>query len=508
MSAGGIGLAGALGYLVSRAAVAPVERLRRAAEQVATTRDLSRRIEAAGSDELAALARSFNLMLNALESSLDAQRQLVADASHELRTPLASLRTNIEVLSRSDLIGDGERRALLVDVIDQLEELTELVGDLVELARDAEHEQEPAELVRLDLVVADAIERRRLTAGGVEFELDSEPSPVLAVERRLERAVSNLLDNAVKWSPPGGRVEVRVADGELSVRDHGPGIAPEDLPHIFDRFYRSAAARGLPGSGLGLAIVRQVAETQGGSVSVANADGGGAVFMLRLPPVAGRGDGPRLSAARAQRVGKPIVIPTIASAEPAIAAIPASVSAGSESSATAKPPTASAVPEGDEPPPAAARAAALGLGQPRSGDQHPEAGDPRAGRQQAGHHDRRGGSGEDQRQLEGAQRHRRADLDVEDDFADPVEGLDLELQRAVLADAVGDGEDQQRALVGPGRRGRVGDRELALGGHVGADLERVGALALGELELLVEGVDDRVVGRRRPRLARSRSRSP
>ena len=285
VSAAGIGLAGALGYLVSRAAVAPVERLRRAAEQVATTRDLSRRIDATGTDELAALARSFNLMLNALESSLDAQRQLVADASHELRTPLASLRTNIEVLSRSESISDDDRRALLVDVIDQLEELTELVGDLVELARDAEHEQEPAESVRLDLVVADAIERRRLTAGGVEFELDSEPSPVLTVERRLERAVANLLDNAVKWSPPGGRVEVRVADGELSVRDYGAGIADEDLPHLFDRFYRSTGARGLPGSGLGLAIVRQVAETQGGAVAVANAEGGGAVFTLRLPVV-------------------------------------------------------------------------------------------------------------------------------------------------------------------------------------------------------------------------------
>jgi two-component system sensor histidine kinase MprB len=285
VSIAGIGLAGALGYFVSRAAVAPVERLQRAAEQVATTRNLSRRIDASGSDELAALARSFNLMLNALESSLDAQRQLVADASHELRTPLASLRTNIEVLSRSEGIGIEERRALLVDVIDQLEELTELVGDLVELARDAEHEQEPDEVVRLDLLVADAIERRRATAGDVRFELEGEPTSVHAVERRLERAVANLLDNAVKWSPPGSRIAVRVADGELSVRDHGPGIAAEDLPHIFDRFYRSAAARGLPGSGLGLAIVRQVAETQHGSVAVANADGGGAVFTLRMPAV-------------------------------------------------------------------------------------------------------------------------------------------------------------------------------------------------------------------------------
>jgi two-component system sensor histidine kinase MprB len=285
VSLAGIGLAGALGYFVSRAAVAPVERLQRAAEQVANTHDLSRRIDASGTDELAALARSFNLMLNALESSLDAQRQLVADASHELRTPLASLRTNIEVLSRSEGIGVEERRALLVDVIDQLEELTELVGDLVELARDAEHEQEPPEVVRLDLIVADAIERRRATAGDVGFDVESEPSPVRAVERRLERAVANLLDNAVKWSPPGSRIEVRVADGELSVRDHGPGIADEDLPHIFDRFYRSAAARGLPGSGLGLAIVRQVAETQNGSVTVTNADGGGTIFTLGMPAV-------------------------------------------------------------------------------------------------------------------------------------------------------------------------------------------------------------------------------
>ncbi|MDX6581097.1 MAG: two-component system, OmpR family, sensor histidine kinase MprB [Solirubrobacterales bacterium] len=283
VSLAGIGLAGVLGYFVARAAVTPVERLRRAAEQVATTRDLSRRIDATGSDELAALARSFNLMLNALESSLDAQRQLVADASHELRTPLASLRTNIEVLSHTQDIGADERRALLVDVIDQLEELTELVGDLVELARDAEHEQEPPEVVRLDLLVADAIERRRTTAGDVRFELDSEPTSVRAVERRLERAVANLLDNAVKWSPPGAQVEVRVGGGELSVRDHGAGIEPEDLPHIFDRFYRSAAARGLPGSGLGLAIVRQVAETQGGEVSVSNAEGGGATFTLRMP---------------------------------------------------------------------------------------------------------------------------------------------------------------------------------------------------------------------------------
>jgi two-component system, OmpR family, sensor histidine kinase MprB len=284
-SLGGIALAGGLGFFVSRAAVVPVERLRRAAEQVANTRDLSRRIETTGHDELTALASSFNLMLNALESSLDSQRQLVADASHELRTPLASLRTNIEVLTHSDLISDDERRALLADVVAQLEELTELVNDLVDLARDT-HEQEPATSVRLDLIAAEAIERARSRATTVDFRLDRTPTKVRAVEHRVERAVANLLDNAIKWSPPGGTVEVRVADGELSVRDHGPGISDQDLPHVFDRFYRSATARGLPGSGLGLAIVRQVAETSGGSVDAANDVGGGARLTLRLPPVA------------------------------------------------------------------------------------------------------------------------------------------------------------------------------------------------------------------------------
>ena len=287
VSLGGIAFAGALGYFVSRAAISPVERLRQAAEQVATTRDFSRRIRASGeSDELSGLAESFNQMLVALEGSLDAQRQLVADASHELRTPLASLRTNIDVLKHADLLSADERASLLGDVDNQLEELTMLVGDLVDLARDAEHEHEPPSLLRFDLVAADAVERARARMPTVSVELDLAPSWVCAVERRLERAISNLIDNAVKWSPPGAAVEVRVCDGELSVRDHGPGIGAADLPHVFDRFYRSATARGLPGSGLGLAIVRQVAEQHGGSVSAANAPGGGALLVLRLPPVA------------------------------------------------------------------------------------------------------------------------------------------------------------------------------------------------------------------------------
>jgi two-component system sensor histidine kinase MprB len=284
---GGILVGGGLGYLVSRAAVAPVEKLRRAAEQVATTRDLSRRIETSGQDELAALARSFNQMLEALDDSLGAQRQLVADASHELRTPIASIRTNIEVLAHQDLIDEHEREAMLTDVVEQLEELTGLIGDLIDLARDAENEHESATAFRLDHLAADVTNRVRVRNPSVTVIAKLEPCSVRAVEARVERAMSNLLDNAVKWSPPDGEIEVRVSACALSVRDHGPGISPADLPHVFDRFYRSPHARGLPGSGLGLAIVRQVAEAAGGSVTAGNAPSGGAVLTMRLPTAVG-----------------------------------------------------------------------------------------------------------------------------------------------------------------------------------------------------------------------------
>jgi two-component system sensor histidine kinase MprB len=283
VSLAGITLAGLVGFFVARAAVSPVERLRRAAEEVATTQDLSRRIEAKGEDELAALAASFNRMLEALEGAINAQRQLVADASHELRTPLAILRTNIEVLAHADLLPEEERRALLADVIDQLEELTELVGDLIDLARGAEPEAEPVATVRLDDVVGEVVGRLSVRHPSVILQLDAQPCSVRIAEGRLERVVSNLLENAVKWSPPGGEIELRVADGTLSVRDHGPGIDGADLPRVFDRFYRSPRARGLPGSGLGLAIVRQLVEAAGGSVIAENAPGGGARLTVALP---------------------------------------------------------------------------------------------------------------------------------------------------------------------------------------------------------------------------------
>jgi two-component system sensor histidine kinase MprB len=275
-----LGVAAALGLarLATRTAVKPVAELTGAAEHVARTRDLSRRIEREGDDELSRLAGAFNTMLEALDASQRAQRRLVADASHELRTPLTSLRTNMEVLARGGLGADDHER-LRADVIAQLEELTLLVSDLVDLAR----EEEPAserEVLRFDELVAAAVERAARHAPGVRFATELEPVLVEGVRGRLDRAVSNLLDNATKYG--GGAVEVTLRDGELVVRDHGPGIADEDLPFVFDRFYRAPSARGRPGSGLGLAIVRQAAEAHGGSVQAASAPDGGAVLRLAL----------------------------------------------------------------------------------------------------------------------------------------------------------------------------------------------------------------------------------
>ena len=280
---GGVGLAAFLGRLATRAAVRPVTELTEAAEHVAATHDLTRRIDPAGGDELARLAGSFNTMLGELERSRSAQRQLVADASHELRTPLTSLRTNLEVLASGNGLPERDREKLRADLVAQLEELTGLVGDLVDLAR----EEEPAEAargeVRMDRLVAAAVERAARHAPGTRFAVDLEPCVVDGVPERLDRAVANLLDNAAKFSPPGSTVDVRVRDGELTVRDRGPGIAQEDLPLVFDRFYRAPSARRRPGSGLGLAIVRQVAEAHGGSVGAEPAAGGGALLRLRLP---------------------------------------------------------------------------------------------------------------------------------------------------------------------------------------------------------------------------------
>jgi two-component system, OmpR family, sensor histidine kinase MprB len=277
----GIAVAAALGLVVARAALAPVRRLTQTTESVTETGDLSERIEVTSEDELGRLATSFNTMLAALEDSSRAQRQLVADASHELRTPLTSLRTNIEVLARGNELPQADREQLLADVVEQTGEMTALIGELMELAR-GERQQERPEDVRLDLITADAVERARRNLPNVAFSTDFQESLVHGAPSTIERAVANLLDNAAKWSPPGGEVEVGVRDGEVSVRDHGPGIEEEDLPYIFDRFYRARAARGQPGSGLGLAIVKQVADTHGGQVVVERAEGGGTRMRLRL----------------------------------------------------------------------------------------------------------------------------------------------------------------------------------------------------------------------------------
>ena len=281
IAAGGIAIAVGLGFAVSQAALAPVRRLTGATEKVTETGDLSERIDARGEDELSRLAGSFNTMLGALEDSARSQRQLVSDASHELRTPLTSLRTNIEVLARGRELAPGERERLLNDVLAQLTEMTALINELVELARGDEHPLE-AEDVRLDLLVDEVVDRARRDYPQVEFVTALEPTELHGVPGTIARAVSNLLDNAAKWSPPGGKVEVAVRDGEVTVRDHGPGIDDDDLPYVFDRFYRAPAARKLPGSGLGLAIVKQVAEAHGGGVDAERAHDGGTRMKLRL----------------------------------------------------------------------------------------------------------------------------------------------------------------------------------------------------------------------------------
>ena len=289
LAVGGIALAALLGRLVAGAAVLPLKRLTQATEHVALTQDLTGRIDSVGEDELGRLAASFNAMLdalersmNALDASVHAQRQLVADASHELRTPVTSLRTNIEILQQAEDMDRDERRRLLSDVVEQIEELSLLMNDLIDLAR-GEEPRANAEDIRLDLAVGEVVERARRHSPATPLDVTLEPTIVTGVPARLERAVSNLIDNAVKYSPPGETVEIRLHGAELTVRDHGQGISAEDLPYVFDRFYRGAEARGRPGSGLGLAIVRQVAIQQGGSVTAESAPGGGTLMRLRLP---------------------------------------------------------------------------------------------------------------------------------------------------------------------------------------------------------------------------------
>lgn len=280
---GGVIVAAVLGALAAGTAIRPVHQLSESARTIKRTGDLSRRLPVRGNDEVASLASSFNDVLDDLETSQSLQRQLVADASHELRTPLTTLRTNIEVLGRGHDLTAEERDRILADLNGQLADLTDLVGDLVDLARD-ESVDLALEQVRLDEVVNEVVARAQRQRPALRFDVDAAPTSVTAAPDRVDRAISNLVDNAAKWSPPEGTVRIVVAGQTVSVADDGPGIDPVDLPHVFDRFYRSRDARRMPGSGLGLAIVRQVAQAQGGTVEAANAPGGGAVLTLRFAP--------------------------------------------------------------------------------------------------------------------------------------------------------------------------------------------------------------------------------
>ncbi len=276
-------MAAALGALIGRAALAPVKRLTATVEEVTKTRDLSRRVAAQGRDELSRLGTSFDAMLGQLETSLRSQRQLVADASHELRTPLTSLRTNLELLERGQPTDPVERQQLLGDLVTQMERMTTLVGDLIEVAREEETPM-PFEELQLEEIVHEVVDDMSFRYPKVHFNVTSAPSSINGVKVRVARAITNLLDNAAKYSPPGATVDVAVANGEISVRDHGPGVAAEDATRVFDRFWRSNDARHLPGSGLGLSIVKDVAESHGGSVTLERPidGGGGARFRLRL----------------------------------------------------------------------------------------------------------------------------------------------------------------------------------------------------------------------------------
>jgi two-component system sensor histidine kinase MprB len=283
---GGGAVAAGLGWWVGRTSIRPVELLSSAAQHVAETQDLSATIDDTGNDELGRLARSFNAMLGALDASRQQQSQLISDAGHELRTPLTSLRTNIEVLMKMRDLPAEDRDALLSDVDSQLQELTTLVGDLVDLARDDERAEAEPEAVPFADLVQRAVDRAQRRALSLHFDVSLQPGQVRAQPALLERAVMNVLDNAGKWSPTGGRVGVTLVSDDawhLTVTDEGPGVAPEDLPHVFERFYRAQSARSMPGSGLGLAIVQRVVASHGGTIEVSSPTGGGTRVDIELP---------------------------------------------------------------------------------------------------------------------------------------------------------------------------------------------------------------------------------
>jgi two-component system, OmpR family, sensor histidine kinase MprB len=288
----GIAFAALVGAIVARGALRPVRTLTATAERITYTHDLGERIQTEGDDELGRLGTTFNAMLDSLEGAIRSQRQLVADASHELRTPLTSLRTNIDLLRQGVTLSEPDRERLLRDVARELQELTTLVGNIVELARGSQRDLH-LEHVRLDELVERVIQRAEARFPHLQFALDADETTVWGDSEELERAVWNLVENAAKWSDRSGRIDLRIIGGEVTVRDHGPGVSEADRPFVFDRFYRSEAARSQPGSGLGLAIVRQIADSHGGRVEVESAPGGGARFRLTLIEATGTEDAER-----------------------------------------------------------------------------------------------------------------------------------------------------------------------------------------------------------------------
>jgi two-component system, OmpR family, sensor histidine kinase MprB len=287
VAAGGLLLAFGLGLFLARQALHPLEEVTNEIETVATTNDLQYRLVEGDEDELGRLRRVFNRLLRSVESSQSLQRQLVVDASHELRTPLTSLRTNAQVLSRASELSDEELHQITDDMITQVDELAALVTDLGELAR-GERSEGSLERLRLDDCVDECVETARTYARirDITIAVEMETSYVEARHDRLNRALSNLLTNAVKFTPEGGRIAVHCAHGLVSVADSGPGITDEDRQFVFDRFWRSPSARSLPGSGLGLSIVAQVVEEFAGTVTVdRDPELGGARFTIQLPEV-------------------------------------------------------------------------------------------------------------------------------------------------------------------------------------------------------------------------------
>jgi len=282
---GGVALAALAGWLIARRIVRPVTNLRDAAESIARTQDLTTPIPGSRSaDEVGSLSQSFTTMVDALATSRRQQQRLIADASHEMRTPLTSLRTNIELLEHFDRLGPIDRKDTLEAVQVDVGELTYLLTELVELATDRASSEEPVEPVELGDLVTDVISRAsRRSSREITVVSEGEARSIDGRPRMLERAISNLVDNAVKYSPSGTPIEVALAGGRVEVRDRGPGIPEADLPHVFERFYRATEARSAAGTGLGLAIVEQIVERHGGRAWATNRPGGGAAVGFEVP---------------------------------------------------------------------------------------------------------------------------------------------------------------------------------------------------------------------------------